>query len=421
MPNPANDADPVVKSTANDGGNTALDSFLDTLNDDPEPTESDTKPADSDTKPADSDTKPADSDIKPADGDIKPADGDIKPADGEETKPAEEPPKPESAVPFDLNAAIPKDDKTPAELDDGLEAPPEVSSNPKAAHAWAELKGTNKSLIARTAELETQLADATKNPGTVEEIARLRGEVDKYEERLGQVDLASSATFRAKYEAPMSKLVARGVTMLTKTSMTKEDAGRLVAGVFQAKSQDKINELTADLDLPVQGALLMAASEYGTMLDARTAALNDWKNTQAATAEQTKRDQEVAFAQMAEKDMASAIEQARAEGNWMFRRTEGADPKWDEAVDALESTVRGLVKTASPQEIIKWMVEGVTAKPSRELFAKEQAQVANLQAELHKALGTTPDLNGGGGDHKPAKKGAEHKPISPDEYINTML
>ena len=310
-------------------------------------------------------------------------------------------------------------EKKSADAVEEIVTPPEVASDPKAAHAWAELKGTNKALTAETAELTAKLEEATKNSGTVEEIAKLRGQLEQYETRLGQLDLAATSGFKSKFETPMSKLVARGIALLKKTGMEDGEAGRIVAGVFQAPTQDKVNELISDQDLSIQGALVMAASEYGELAGARKSALEDWKSSKAAVEEQTKRDQEVAFAQMAAKDLTEAIEQSRAEGNWMFKRTDGANPEWDTNVDNLESTVMGLVKTAEPKEIMKWITEGVTAKPLRELFAQEQARSAKLQSELDAALGANPKL---GADGRPAPKAREPgKPMSADEYVNSMF
>ena len=380
---PANQAEPTPRSSGDSPANGALDSFLDDLKVDPHHPENDT-PAD-DT-PAD-DT------------------------------PADDTPADDPVIPFDILEDAKPEDTKPEDTPDDYE-PPETNDDPKAKHAWAELKRKNKQLNTKLAQLE----DDKVAGATAEKIVELEKSNENLENQLGQYDLAATSSFQERYVAPLRGLAGRAVKLLTQSGVDEKEAPLTVQRVLQASNQADIDEILEDQPPSVQAALVMMASEYHGRDADRAKALADWKDSKAALDAQQARDQEVELVKMAEQDMAAALEQSLDEGNWMFRRTGGDNAEWDSNVEAMESQVRGLVKNAKPSEIIKWMIEGVTAKPLRELFAKESQRSKRLQSELAAALKGTPKL--GGEDSKGEKpKGAldDKGPKTPDQVIDALF
>ena|GEM_PF-5178632 len=322
----------------------------------------------------------------------------------------------EQVIPFDILAEDTKVEDTKVEDE---YAPPEAKDDPKAAHAWAELKRQNKELKAEAARLKDE-----RGTGSAEREVELRKQIEQYEEKLGQYDLSSTRTFQETYSAPMQRLASRAATTLVNSGVEPAEAASIVQKVFTAKTQAEIDDQVADQPLSVQAAMVTLSSEYRELDAARVGALKSWRDTRAALAEKAARDEEIALAEMAHRDTGEALAQVLAEGNWMFRRTDGKNPEWDANVDTLEATVRGIVKNAKPSEIIKWTAEGVTAKPLRELFAKEHQRAERLQAELKAALGAAPKL---GADGKPAAaddgKGilGARGPKKPGDVINALF
>ncbi len=324
------------------------------------------------------------------------------------------------ALPFDI---LPPDEpapEEPADADGGTDdpAPAEVSRDPKAAHAWAELKRQNK-------ELKKQLEEASKASAAApaDEVESLRSKLSEYEEKVGQFDLTATQAFQQRYDTPMRTLLKRGIALLTKAGMEPAEASKVVQGVYSAQSQEAIEDLVAGQPVSVQGALAMYSAEYSELASARAGAVKDWRASKAALAAQQERDQEIAIAEMAQRDIAQAMSQSLAEGNWMFRRTNGQDPEWDKKVAERELLVRGLVKNAKPSEIIKWVIEGVTAKPLRELYAFETKRARKLQQELEAALGGSPRLGASGtaGRKAAPKPLAKGTPKSPESLIDAIF
>jgi hypothetical protein len=312
----------------------------------------------------------------------------------------------------DLGLDKPTTPFDPSTPEEGSVVPPEVSADPKAAHAWAEIKRENK-------DLKAQIAASTSS----DDMTAMQAKVDSYETQLGQLDLASTNSFKEKFDNPMKALGARAGNILRNAGIEEADVGALVGKVFGA-APAQMETILEDLSPAIQGAMITLVSEFQERGATRESALNTWKESKAALSDQESRTQEASFKEMASKDLGTALEQSLAEGNWMFRKS-GTDAEWDTEVDNRQDIVKGIIQTAEPAEIIKWVIEGVTAKPLRDLFAKEQAKGKQLLSELTKALGGTPQL-GADGVVIPAAPVAEGvnpvgTPVNPRDVVKNLL
>jgi len=376
-----------------------------------------------DTPPAQpADTPPA----KPADTPpAQPADTPpAKPADAPPAQPADTPP----AKPADADVGPPADvllppdtpkpaDPHPADADEPPEGSPDDA---KVRHAWAEktrrISELRDQLAAREADIERMRTSQTPE---LEEVNRLRAQLEDNEKRIGQYDLASTREFQSRFTAPMVALQQRAVSLLVRSGKDAEKARMLVSDLMkQAASGDvnleQVQAQLADETFAVQGALVNAVNEYAELAAVRNGALDKWKESRAALKVQSERDQGAMLAQNIERDTAVALAAVVKEGNWMFVPS-NTDPKWTATVDERVKAVKGILRTAKGEELVKWVAEGVTARDARQLFLAERARSQALKAQLDELVAATPRLGAGG-----APGGARPVPAQPRD-VNTVL
>jgi len=293
--------------------------------------------------------------------------------------------------------------------------PPEVTANPKAAHAWQELKSERKQLRDRIKELEAKTAAPVVAP---EEVVALNNKIAEYEERIGKFDLTSTSEFRNKYDAPINQNLKRGETILTKAGKSAEEARALMQKVSDPRlSLDQLQDLVADEPIAVQGALINIATDNSEIMTQREAALQDWKSTRAALQVQEQRNAQIQLAQDIELGTRTALDQVIKEGNFMMAPS--SDPAWNAQVAQRLDAVKGIVKSAKPDELIKWVMEGITAQPLRQMLMAAHQTAEQRKAELDRLVTKGPRLNSSDGAPRPPAKTGELK--SPMQVIEEML
>lgn len=309
-------------------------------------------------------------------------------------KAAPEPePEPEvGLVPDDVLAA-PEPEVTPVIDGDDDDAAPDPT-DPKANTAWQQVKREKRELRdqLKASQQEVERLRTTALP-EMEEVNLLRTQIQEYEGKIGQYDLASTKQFKNRFDAPMESAKQRSVSTLTRAGRDPEDAKELVQKIFAA-SGEELNQLLNDEPYSLQGPLMSLAVEYGELSKQRDDALAHWQQTKAAVVTQASRDQEISLAENIERDAAVAVQQALKEGNWMFARSKD-NQEWNAQVDQRMLAVKGILRSAKPDELVKWVMEGITAQPTRELFKMAQAKYAKTKAELDRLVGATPRIRGG--------------------------
>ena len=299
---------------------------------------------------------------------------------------------------FDLGDS----DEPPADADDddlavpGIDTPLEVSDQPKAKNSWQKLKGENKELKGKVSELEraVQAAKDTKPP-EVEQLVEMQRKLAEADDRIGKLDITQSAGFQGKYDAPLEMAERRGLSVLTRAEVPVDDAKALLSQLFNPNTTaNELEGLLVDQPMAVQGALYGVASEYSEAYTRREAAIQDWRNEQAALKADESVVKNIALAQDVEVETSAAVDRAAASGNWLYTKVEG-NKEWNAAVDERVSAVKGLLRGANRAELANWVAEGLTAQRSRELFLEAVKRYDALKARFESAYSRTPRFGAG--------------------------
>lgn len=276
----------------------------------------------------------------------------------------------------------------------------DIGNTPKARHAWAALKSEKKTLSAENKkltdeinELRAKLESAGKPP-EMQKLLELQRQVEEYETRIGQYDLAQTKAFRQRFDSQLELMDTKGIQMLQRGGLSKDDAKVLLQQIYSTSDPGELQQLLSEQPVPIQGALFSLATDREQLATQREEALRQWKETKAGMSAQEQFDEEVNLTQNIEKDTQTAVEQALKGGNFMYATTDGANPEWDEAVQARVMAVKGILRSAPQSDLVKWVVEGLTAAPLRELLKTERQRSKALSAELTKRTGIAPRLRG---------------------------
>lgn len=347
-----------------------------------------------------------------------------EPEEGDDKDKPTSPPKPEGdpdpPTDADDQPIIPADvlggaaDVPEAGSDDEPE-PPEIRDDPKANHAWQTLKAEKKQLGARVKELEAQVA--ATSAADPEEVKALREQVASLEGKVGQYDLAETAEFKQRYEVPFKQSLRKGASLLQRAGKSEEEAEALMARLADPRtSLEQIQEMVIDEPVAIQGALINLATDMSDISSQRAQALEDWKETKAALQIQEQRDNEVRLAEDIEAASTKALEQVLSEGNFMYSQSSNED--WNAQVAERVNAAKGIIKSATPEELVKWVMEGVTAKPLRDMLAQAHALAESRKAELEGVVSKSPKLKSG--DGKPPKPPKSKEPRSPEQVFDEL-
>lgn len=310
-------------------------------------------------------------------------------------------------------AAAPAAPATPAapaplDIDKIPDTPPEAGATEKSVVTWKALKAEAK----RARQLEQEMAALKKAPPPpeVEEVAALKQQLTELENKVGQYDLTATRAFQQRYDVPLNQMYQRGLQLLVRSGKSPEDAQKVLQNAYKGGlTQEAIESALADETPMVQGALFTLFTDVGTVLQQRQAAIQDWQATQAALKESEERGVVASTAENIVKDTSEAIEELRKEGNWLFMESE-TDQAWNQKVHDRIRAVHGVLKTAKPAEMVKYVADGLTARTLRQLYQAERERNAKLVAELNKRTGVRPDL---GGSISPAGARPADQPAGP--------
>ena len=358
-----------------------------------------------------------------------------QPAETEPAQPAPEkpavqetqtPPKEEKALPFVPPQALGKKEEqtTTAEEDDDYE-PPEVKGDTKAAHAWKSVKQERKQLRDKVKELEAALESKPRpeEQRSPEEVETLRKQVETLEQKLGEYDLASTSSFKQQYEQPLTQVVKRGANILVRSGKSAEEASSVMAKITDPTlTLDQIQDVIADEPIAVQGALMTAVSEFGELAERRAEALKHWNETKAALKDQETRETEVKLAQDVDQATQTALQKVLEEGNWMY--ASGDNPEWNAQVQERVTAAKGILRTGSREELVKYVLEGIAAHPLRQMFEETYQLAESRKAELDKVVGRQPGYRGPAEDPAPRKAEGvldKGKPLEINTALDTLF
>ena len=274
----------------------------------------------------------------------------------------------------------------------GIPDPPEIAKDPKAHSAWTVLKRTNKTLEQQITQLKSEVEQAKKNP----EIETLRQQVTAAEERIGKLDLTQSRAFQEQYVAPARAVASRAVQMVMRaTGRSQEEATDLVKqATAPGLSQEQLQDLMGGEPPSVQGVLLQTSVELGEIVQRRDAALSDWRATHDKL--QVDSERTVTATQMkkiAESTAEAAEALAAQEGSWLFDKHD-TDSNWNDQRDRLVSAARAVLRDGKPEELAKYVLEGVAAAVYRKFGTDAFNKYAELRNSVERSNARRPRLGG---------------------------
>ena len=302
---------------------------------------------------------------------------------------------------------------------DTIPVPESISKDTKANHAFAALKAELKRYKQQLADNESEIKRLTENQTPdLEEVMRLRGKIQEYESKLGQYDLAATAEFKQRYDSRMDAAVQRGVSLLVRSGQNPEEARALMQKLISTDNMSKLQDELADQPYALQGALMTLVTEYADVQAERQQALAKWQETRAAMDFESRRSAEIKLMENVERDVGAAIENVRKAGNFMFAMSD-TDEAWNKQVEERINTVRGIMRSAKPDVVASLVMEGVTAKATRELFLAAHQRVQELQAQLKDMVAVSPSVHGSGAPSPTLPSSA--KPRDPIDVIDQLF
>lgn len=302
-------------------------------------------------------------------------------------------------------------------------APTPVLRDKKQLTTWTGLKREIKSLEQQLVERDRQIQELSSRANATptvssDELAALQAKVSEYETRIGQLDVSQSKEFREKYDRNLDGMFARGVALMERAGVERELAIERMKGVLAAPSMDGVQDLLGDLPLPVQGAVLNLHTDMQSLQEARTAAINSWRETQAALKEDAVRTQTAELTRRMDEGLATAVNEVREEGSWLFKAS-GTNPDWDAKVNDRIAAVRGILRASDPKTVAKYVAEGVAARTYRELYETAMTELVKVRSELGAVTQATPSV----GVRGPAPVGMVKPAVarSVDEFFDREL
>jgi len=327
-----------------------------------------------------------------------------------------------SAVPTDV---LPKPAApAPAVVDDSEDPMPEEveRGGAKAKNAWTKTKAEKRELRNKVKELETQLAarGEPQKPPEMQKLLDMQTQIAQYEQQLGELDLTRTKGFKARFDIPLERVDARIGAMLQRSGLQPADVKALSERLV-ATSVDEAQGLVSDLPVAVQGAVYTALMEREQLVSDRGEALKNWRDTRAAIEQTAAVDEDIQLARNIDKDTSAAVQKAVEAGNWMYNSTGGKVKEWDEAVQARTQAVRGILRSAPQEDLVRWVVEGVTAPPLRALYLKEKARADGLAAELAQRQNLRPGVRGGAPAAVSTPAPEPGTGLDPKEFVDQLL
>lgn len=361
--------------------------------------------------------------------------GGVKPDAGETAipKPGETPAGEGGPSAMDLGsedfpedvAPVPKKKEEPPKPDAGAEpVKPKVDEpqfkDPKQAHAFAQLRHENaelaRKMAAVTAELEKFKTGAAASPQAEQQLAALQEqharEKEELEARIGQYDLASTKSFKLKYDAPLNGMIARASALLQKAGVSQEDADQAARDFINQDTMSratKLQEMVPALAAP----LVNLFEDFDELRGQRDSALRDWKASRAALGEDQRVHDQSKAIELAETLAAQVLEQQAEQGNPFFKRS-AVKPEWNAQVDEQATKFRGVLKTGDQVTLANLVAEGLTAQRWQAMYQQLRQQHAALREEVNAKFGMIPTPRGRpAGDEPPPNR----QPVGDDNSI----
>jgi len=316
--------------------------------------------------------------------------------------------------PEDAGAAAKEVPKT------GEEPPkPEVKfTDPKANHAFAELRHQNGELTRKLAALEQELQKAKQAGPQVDELkGQYETRIQELEEQIGQYDLASTTGFKQKYDSVLGSLLGKAAGLLKKAGASEEEAQRIVSELRSKKTLERAQELN-DFAPALSGPVVNIFEDFDELLLKRETELRNWKESRESIQEEERRLGKSKALQIADTLASSTLTELESERNPFFTKSQ-TDSAWNEKVDQRSLTYKGLLKTGDPAVLSKLVAEGLAAKEFQKLYLAERQK----RLEYQKAIEDSRSLSGAPGSRPtgdPVARPRIQEQLSDDELLTKL-
>ena len=267
----------------------------------------------------------------------------------------------------DLSGSEAKEPETPVEP----ESTDTKFNDPKANHAFAELRHRNGELQRELAELKQQLEQSREQGPAVEEIkAQYEEKVKSLEEQIGQFDLAYSPAFKQKYDSVLNNMLGRIANMLKKAGASDAEAARIVTDLRGKKTVDRANELN-DFAPALAGPIVNLFEDFDDLMFKRESDLRNWRESKKAVEEEERRLGQSKTLQIADTLAASTLNELSSERNPFYTLSQ-SDKNWNQKVSSRINTYKGLLKSGKPEVLAKLVAEGLTADEFKKMYFAER-------------------------------------------------
>lgn len=278
------------------------------------------------------------------------------------------------------------------------------SQDPKARHAFAQLRHKNSELVKKVESLQQEAAglrqelekykavSPEQNPDSLrrilEEKQQLEQRVKELEDQLGRYDLSASREFKLKYEVPLQNLTAKAKSLLVKFGVPEDQAAEQIDEVISLSMLERAEALQS-LPVAVQGALLNILEDIDSLRLERDTALQNWRETKLAAEKEQEALQQAKFLEVADSLADVVIRLQEEAGNPFFMRSE-TDSNWNRAVEEREKTLRGLLRSGDQQALAMLIADGLTAKEFKALYEQERRARQMLEEEIQRRFSIDP-------------------------------
>lgn len=330
----------------------------------------------------------------------------------EEAKPAASPEeKKEGLSPEDVaDASALAGDDMPDDLLKEEDTDKVFKKDIKAKDAFLKERAYNKSLREQLKQAQSELMAAKSDSVDPAEVSKFKEEIESYKEKvekleadIGQLDLTKSPAFREQYDDKINQIGTKMAKLLTQEGLDQAEAVQFVRQVIAEQRPSAREQLINDMAPGLSGTLAALGLQADEVVQARAAALENWKETSAALEETNIRKQTAQLSEKVEEYTQSALEEAKKLGNPYYM--DGKTEEWNAQVQKRKEALKGILLSGDMGKVASLVAEGLTAADLRGRYAKLLKDKREVDAELASVLKGSPNLSG-----RPSTKGVDSNP-----------
>lgn len=277
----------------------------------------------------------------------------------------------------------------------------------------AEAEAARDAALAKLTEAEKRLSGIPTDAAA--QLAAIQKERDEISARLEQADLAAHPKFQAYFNGAFSRIKENILSILP------GEAGARLAELVEtnalSSSKKEVEEIWSVLGPYEQsqlGALLINGRNLHHEKQTELSRASERrKQVQAAEEQERKTSAE----KLTKEFEGKILEFAKADP--LLQHREG-DTEWNVGVDSRLTKARGvLTGDLTPEGAVEAALWAASGPIYRDTVVKQSGVIEKLQAQIEQLTGRHPGTGSGGG--APASGGAPKKPLTQDEFVQSLL